>query len=381
LARQLLPIPDWSKRIPALDGLRGIAILMVLLHHGVFNMKPDSKVLATLLSVGELTWSGVDLFFVLSGFLIGGILLDVINSPRYFQTFYIRRAYRIFPLYGVVIGVFFLRHLPLHLVPGALGNVSPMAIPWYAYVTMTQNWWMAYIGWAGPRALIVTWSLAVEEQFYLTAPFVIRKLRAAKLIVVLVAIVIGAPLLRQFLFSRVRDGAFACYILTPCRADALCLGVLCALLVRNSRGWNWLQTQTKTLHWLIGILFAGVIFMTFRHYEQPSHFMVTVGYSWLALFYAGCLLVIVSGTSNIAQRLLCNSKLMWLGTLAYCTYLIHLPFNEAFRRLFSMHSGIVSPNIWLAGGVAGSIVAILVASISWRIFEKPLLQRGHLHQY
>jgi peptidoglycan/LPS O-acetylase OafA/YrhL len=123
---QLASIPDWSIRIPGLDGLRGIAILLVLLRHSFFGMETGSRFLAKILAAGQLTWSGVDLFFVLSGFLIGGILLDARESPRYFQTFYIRRAYRIFPLYGVITALFLMRHLPFHLLPGRFGDVSPL---------------------------------------------------------------------------------------------------------------------------------------------------------------------------------------------------------------------------------------------------------------
>jgi peptidoglycan/LPS O-acetylase OafA/YrhL len=99
LSTQVPAMRDWSVRVPALDGLRGVAILLVLLRHSFFGLESQSSLLSAFLAAGRLTWSGVDLFFVLSGFLIGGILLDARKSPRYFSTFYIRRAYRILPLY------------------------------------------------------------------------------------------------------------------------------------------------------------------------------------------------------------------------------------------------------------------------------------------
>src|SRR5712691_8951390 len=104
-------------RIPVLDGLRGIAILLVLLWHGFFSIPFKSKVLLRLAAIGKLSWSGVDLFFVLSGFLIGGILLDAKDSPRYFQTFYARRAYRILPLYTVALGIYLLGPVAFRLFP------------------------------------------------------------------------------------------------------------------------------------------------------------------------------------------------------------------------------------------------------------------------
>lgn len=107
---------------------QGIAILLVLLRHSIFGVETHSRIGSAFLAAGQLSWSGVDLFFVLSGFLIGGILLDVRESPRYFQTFYVRRAYRILPIYMLTMALFALRHLPFHL-PAGLGDVSPVPIP------------------------------------------------------------------------------------------------------------------------------------------------------------------------------------------------------------------------------------------------------------
>jgi peptidoglycan/LPS O-acetylase OafA/YrhL len=374
------PVPDWSRRVPALDGLRGIAILLVLMGHCVFQMQTSSPFLSRVLALGKLSWSGVDLFFVLSGFLIGGILLDARESPRYFQTFYIRRAYRIFPLYAAVTTIFLIRHLPFHFIPGTLGNFSPLTIPWASYATLTQNFWMAKVGWFGLPAMAVTWSLAVEEQFYLTIPWVIRKVGRKLLVFVMVAVVIGAPLLRVFLRHRLQNGDFACYVLMPCRADALCLGVLAALLVRSKYWWNLLRTKRTTLYGITAVLFAGVAFMTYKGYVVNTAPPVNiVGYSWLALFYSFCLLIAVSPSKNNTRQFLCQKWLMRLGTIAYCTYLIHVPLVQAGRRLLELR---VSPQAaWLPGGMLGIAATLSIASISWKFFEKPLLRSGHKHQY
>ncbi len=372
--------PNWSRRIPALDGLRGIAILLVLMGHSVFQMETDSRLLSRLLSLGRLSWSGVDLFFVLSGFLIGGILLDARASPRYFRTFYIRRAYRILPLYAVVTSIFLLRHLPFHFISGNLGNFSPLTIPWASYVTLTQNIWMVGLGWFGPPAMAVTWSLAVEEQFYLTIPLLIRKIRRELLAAVLISVVIAVPFLRLLLRSSLQHGDFACYVLMPCRADALCLGVLAALLVRSKRGWRLLLANKSTLYGLTAVLFAGVVLMTYKGWVvNTAPPMNGVGYSWLAMFYTSCLLISVSASQDLAQRLLCQRWLMGLGTIAYCTYLIHVPLVQAGRRLLELR---LSPHAaWFPGGMLGVAATIAIASISWKVFEKPLLRRGHEYKY
>jgi peptidoglycan/LPS O-acetylase OafA/YrhL len=375
-----LPVINSSTRIPALDGLRGIAILLVLLYHAVFTVQPSTQLASRLLFVGRLTWSGVDLFFVLSGFLIGGILLDARDSPRYFKTFYVRRAFRILPLYGLALALFFLRFVTQSGSAGPLGSFSHSSIPWAAYVTLTQNIWMAVLGTFGVGAMAVTWSLAVEEQFYLTVPFMIRKVASSHLILVLLSVVVTAPLLRTGLHLFFRNGNFAAYVLMPCRADALCLGVLAALLVRQPRAWKFLLAQRRALGWVTGFLFVGLAGLTFKGYEF-STLMVTVGYSWLALFYTGCLLIAVTARSGLFVRVLCNRFLMQLGVLAYCTYLVHLPAIEACRRMLGLRFNYAAETTQFVGGLIGVALTLLLAKFSWHFFEKPLLRRGHAYKY
>jgi peptidoglycan/LPS O-acetylase OafA/YrhL len=363
--------------VPALDGLRGIAILLVLLWHAVFSMETSSRLVAKILAPGLLTWSGVDLFFVLSGFLIGGILLDARASPRYFQTFYIRRAYRIFPLYFAVIALFLVRHLPFRLLPGHFGDVTPIAIPWWSYVTLTQNFWMARQGDFGAVAVAATWSLAVEEQFYLTIPLLVRMIRPKRLLYVLLSVAVAAPLLRIAPRHILKDGGLACYVLMPCRADALCLGVLSAMLVRSQRAWNLLLDKRKALYGMTAIVCAGVAFMTYEGYDGASVPMTTLGYSVLALLYTGCLLIAVS--TSFGSVVLHNSALMGLGTLAYCSYLLHVPMMVVARRLLELH--LSRDQAWMPGGLLGIGVTLVIAMLSWKYFEKPLLRRGHKYVY
>jgi peptidoglycan/LPS O-acetylase OafA/YrhL len=380
--------PDWSKRIPALDGVRGIAILLVLLRHSIFGMESAiggpraTGFFAWFLAAGQLTWSGVDLFFVLSGFLIGGILLDARNSPRYFQTFYFRRLYRILPLYFVVVAMFLSQHLPWFALIAKAGRFQPLEIPWWAYATFTQNFWMAYLGTFGLNSAGLTWSLAIEEQFYLTIPWIIRKVRPRFLSALLVAVVIGAPLVRLALRSLFGDhGGIACYVLTPARADGLSLGVLCALLVRRERVWDWLVARKRSLWLAFGLLFCGVTFMTWRQFDAFSDAMTSWGYSWLALLYAGFLLLAVVDTGGWLERSLRNPVLTRLGTLAYCLYLIHISVMQSVRHpLSSWLRG--SPHLaWILGGIIGAGASVMLASLSWKYFEKPLLRRGHRYQY
>lgn len=210
------PLIASSTRIPALDGLRGIAILLVLICHLLAQLKSNSGIFRYAVVAGRLTWSGVDLFFVLSGFLIGGILLDARSSPRYYTTFYARRAFRILPIYAVLLALCSLRYLPFHWLPASLGTFSPVEIPWIAYLTFTQNLWMARLADLGLGTLSPTWSLTVEEQFYLTMPVIVRKIPRAKLATVLLSVILGVPVLRVFIHHFFVPSALACHVLMPC---------------------------------------------------------------------------------------------------------------------------------------------------------------------
>jgi peptidoglycan/LPS O-acetylase OafA/YrhL len=359
-------------RIPALDGLRGVAILLVLFCHGTSGLKSSSKLLAYLLVPGRIAWSGVDLFFVLSGFLIGGILLDARDSPRYYSTFYLRRAYRILPLYALVLIVFSIRFL----VPFGTGAEPVLHayknVPWISYATFTQNISMAVLASFGVNAMSITWSLAVEEQFYLTIPILIRKLTDSYLRIVLGLVIVAAPMLRIAFCLWAPHGSFVSYVLTPCRADALSLGVLTALLVRNRTSSQWIRENRNVLRLTTVVLFLGVVYLTHRGGYEFSWFMATLGYSWLALFYTGCLLLAVTATEGLTKRLLESRILMQLGAIAYCTYLIHVTLIEACSRALGVQ---------LLGDLAGISLTLLVAKLSLKFFEGPLIRQGHAYRY
>src|ERR687885_1751207 len=230
-------------RYPELDGLRGVAILMVVAYH--YDLAPFL--------------SGVDLFFVLSGFLLGGILLDKEETPNYFKAFYARRFCRILPLYFLCLLVF------LILLPVTLGWLSGDSfemllgdpLPLWSYFTFTHNFAMTQLGGWGTLWLGHTWSLAVEEQFYLVLPFLIRSFSRKKLPYLLVGLILSAPLLRAFLYNVHPHGDLASYVLTPCRADSLLLGVLCAYVIRDERFLNLLRTYTRVLYGVLAVLAAG----------------------------------------------------------------------------------------------------------------------------
>ena len=210
-----------ARRIPQLDALRGIAILVVMFHNegGVFPSLQLSRVFAS-------GWMGVDLFFVLSGFLITGILLDAKGSAGFFRNFYARRCLRIWPLYYAVV-LFMFVGVPL-LRPGLTSMIFERSSPWWAYPLYLQNFLIPHSSGAiGP--LGVTWSLAIEEQFYLIWPLVVRYLSTARLRVLCLAVIAVSPFVRLLLSTEHVD----LYTDIFSRLDGLMWGAFVAALVRE----------------------------------------------------------------------------------------------------------------------------------------------------
>jgi len=224
-----MPATVRKQRIPELDGLRGLAILLVL----VFHYTAQEGVLAPDTLTGRLQrlfimgWTGVDLFFVLSGFLIGGILLDARNSPCYFKTFYCRRFFRIIPIYylWIVLYVVLIAVAGNTIMRLSNSGVRPPLGPGIgSYFLFLQNLVsLPLFGLAGAWFGHL-WSLAVEEQFYLAAPLVVRFTDVRYLKWILGGLVMCVPLLRMFLLRvlHVVDSQVA--VLVFCRADALAIG-------------------------------------------------------------------------------------------------------------------------------------------------------------
>jgi peptidoglycan/LPS O-acetylase OafA/YrhL len=375
-----------AKRIPELDGLRGLAILLVLIWHFGYdaNFAGGHRWLHRLMDASWLTWSGVDLFFVLSGFLIGGILLDARGSPNYFKAFYVRRIFRIIPIYAAIVGIFYLcliASLPSRHA-GSEWLFGP-TVPWYAYATFTQNFRYA-VGepnlayWLG-----ATWSLAVEEQFYLVLPAVIWFVPAPRLPYVLGGAILAAPALQLFLDLKYRDGMIASFSLMPCRADGLLLGVMAGLLVRHQPFWEALKSWR---HWLVSVwivLLAGLpVFMVFKQ-ADPLHsfWMSTLGFSWLALFYLGLLLLGLIYSGGRLGRILRNSWLKKLGTISYGIYLLHWPVLGLTFMIFRSKRPWAETSAERGLVVLALTLTIAIAAISWAIFEKPLLKIGHTVKY
>src|SRR5579863_5712489 len=311
-------------RIPELDGLRGFAILEVIsihyLYHPNANLPAGLHFLQSFFSLG---WTGVDLFFVLSGFLIGGILLDVRASPNYFNTFYIRRFFRIVPLYYLwlfcLIGLVFLRGSTFFQTQSAQARIDWRLLGHFLFL---QNLWANHYSTLAVWWLGVTWSLAIEEQFYLIAPFLVRFLSKRNLIIFLSLVILAAPCLRMLVRVLMDRSVHAIYRLTPFRADALALGMLAAIFWRDPEFRAWLVRNKDVLYGALGLLLAGMFVLGIWFQSPDRSLTQTLGYSWIALFYLSLLLIVLTDSPGLIAR---AARIGWLGEwgrISYCIYLI-----------------------------------------------------------
>jgi peptidoglycan/LPS O-acetylase OafA/YrhL len=370
---------DFSHRVPELDGIRGVAILAVVIFHWVAlqgeSVLPDR--FENLLSFG---WSGVDLFFVLSGFLIGGILLDSRDSSDYFKVFYMRRVHRILPLYGAICLstlLLFYWHLSTHA-----WFFWGVAIPWYSYLTFGQNFWIVKLHTLGNWQLGVTWSLAVEEQFYLTLPFVIRFASRRALPYLLGVGILLAPVIRVALWFALdpATAALAAEYLTPCRMDALLLGVLAAWAVRDEVYWQWLASHKAVLGMASILLGAGFLELIHKRSGPHSFGMASFGYTLIALFYLSVLLLAIT-QSGFVSRLFRFRGLTELGILAYGLYLFHMPVIGLVYGLAGKPTPQLRGPATFALTFVGGLLLFGLVRLSWLYFEKPMIKRGHRYEY
>jgi peptidoglycan/LPS O-acetylase OafA/YrhL len=368
-------------RFPEVDGLRAIAVSLVLADHFLSHAIPIGWVR----HLSAFGWVGVDLFFVISGFLIGGILLDHREAANYYRVFYTRRFFRIFPLYLLLIA-------PAFLVVGlgwqhrfaghSLGEVNLGGMMLFLCFMQNLGGGLLFLT---PNYLGVMWSLAVEEQFYLLLPPLVRKLKVTTLLKWMGIAIVAAPLIRGALFLFLPNHAawagMASYKLLPCRWDSLLLGVVSAYAWREPAWRQWLASRVSQLRaawWVLGVGVAG---MALAGLGETSLVLSIPGYTWIAAFFTATLLVARVNPGGWLYRVLSLDLLRPIATVSYALYLLQGPMlvvKEALVRRTSWPE--VSWTVTGANLVALAATA-LVAAISWKYFEGPLLRIGHRTAY
>jgi peptidoglycan/LPS O-acetylase OafA/YrhL len=374
---------DLSKRIPELDGLRGMAIGMVVFMHCVrLGIADNPNRLISYVRVGTRPFgSAVDLFFVLSGFLIGGNLLDARNSHNYFSTFYIRRFCRVLPIYLLFISLVGVSYHLIYLRVGApLEWLYAGQIPWYAYVSFGQNFWMAKGNYGGATILGITWAFAVEVQFYLLAPAIIRFVRRSALPYVFAAGFVIAPVVRTYIVLHFPSKLISTYVLLPSRMDSLFLGLLCAYLLREKTIWRWFLNHQRRI-WAVLLTLVSGIPLLFTNGSPYTILWIVVGYGWTALLYAAVLILAVTNSRSFISRALHWRWLRGLGTISYGVYLFHFGVYGICKWLFKTHGYLLVDWKDFAVTCVAVAITIALASLSWRYFEKPIVRWSHKRRY
>jgi peptidoglycan/LPS O-acetylase OafA/YrhL len=359
IERESFAPPISSRHIPALDGLRGLAILAVFFHHyGAGGSESTSIVTRWIATVCGLGWSGVDLFFVLSGFLITGILYDTQDDPAYYRKFYARRALRIFPIYYLFAAIAILI-LPFNVWHAGdafflvyLGY--PAALVWPALVNV-------------PIGITHLWSLSVEEQFYALWPWLIRRLRSPSQILSLCAMAIIAALALRIMFPSWAEASL------PCRMDDLALGGALAVLFRT----YWREWCQRLALPAFAVSVVGLIVIcAFRHTTAHSDRVVhTIGFSVIAVGY-GALLVLAMGPLS---GLFSIRLLRIFGKYSYGIYLFHFPLIPVMEHAKPLCSrlplgSLIYPGFCLTANLA-------IAAISFHLFEQPILRLKNRFEY
>jgi peptidoglycan/LPS O-acetylase OafA/YrhL len=341
--------PTWlPQSIPELNGIRGIAVLIVVLYHC------KEKLAGTALnSAVQWGWTGVDLFFVLSGFLITGIILEGKSDRHFFRGFYWRRLLRIWPMYLLLLGVAFALNSSWR--PRASG------VHWFYYLLLLQNLTLVPL----PGPLVPTWSLAIEEQYYLLWAPLARWIRSrSAMFAVLIALVVVSPL------ARMSHVGMLSTTNTLFHLDGIAFGSLTAYLLYTQsltrRSWRRVAIAVTTMGTVATVYFAW----------GGSPFLDTA----FALLFTGLLLAGVAwtGESTLHARLMRFGFLTYLGKISYGLYMTHM---LVFIVIGSVDGRLA--RFGIAGGIAVILIRLAistaVATALWYGFESPILKLKRLY--
>jgi peptidoglycan/LPS O-acetylase OafA/YrhL len=344
----------------ALDGLRGLAILLILFYHN-FQFIPLS----------EWGWVGVDLFFVLSGFLITEILLTAKNQKHYLRNFYIRRGLRILPVYYLCIVLFFFVAPHLYKLEYQYEFYKTHQVFLW---TNTQNW--LYIFFEKPEPELFfnhCWSLSVEEQFYLCWPLIVFTVKNIRVLIKLTWLFLTGCILSRIAAVMIFNDSDTLYNFQfMTRMDGLAIGCLVALWKFHSP--TLLRRNIIRLALLvIGFHFIAFVTIVFTNSSIP-HFRF-LGYTSISAFF-GCILYIgIAKKSWLNTIWLENKVLMWFGKISYSLYLYHIPifvFLKIYAPEITGFLGLDSNTDYITLSILAALIAIVVSWFSFHFFEKKI---------
>lgn len=358
---------------PALDGLRGLAIALVVgVHFGTTAQftRVHGRLGEWIDRLFYVGWAGVDLFFVLSGFLITSILLATRHDPSYFGRFYGRRALRIFPLYFTAVA------FALWVVPALWPDQASRLLEdatrhqgWLWTYTLNIAWALGWIGGVGMLAQM--WSLAIEEQFYLLWPLLVRRLDRNALLRVCAAAILAAPALRvAWLHFEWPTGWPGAYRFTLTRVDGLAMGAALALLWGTTTSRHHLVRMARPVAAAGGAILLMAFLALPRFYpDQPL--VVTAGHSVLGVTFAA---LVVLGLHVSPPAWMVWTPLRTLGVYSYGLYVWHWIVHQ----WVSPSALAMSPWMFVVLGSAASVAASVV---SYHALEAPFLRLKHWFSY
>ncbi len=375
-------------RVSELDGIRGVACLIVLFDHCVIGLFPPDWIPGYWRLTGWLI-GGVDLFFVLSGFLIGGILLDHRHAANYFKVFWTRRVARIMPVYYLLLLTFYAALLakPSLTAPWLDGYLFKNTMPLWTYPLFVQNFAQSVDGGdGGARWVASTWSLAIEEQFYLLLPPLVYVMGRRRLAALAAACIAVAPLVRGYSWQASGHWATG-YFLLPGRMDSLMFGLLGALTLRTAPALAALRRHRRSLDALslaLVVVLSGNILpaigaMTPDVVSFPVRSLDFTLRS--ALFYYAVMRVFLIPDSTLYRRVLSSRMLVGAGTISYALYMYHPAVNGLLHgALFADDPRITDVPRFLAA-LAVMAISVGLAWLSTTYFELPIRRLSHRVKY
>ena len=357
------PLSDHREHYPALDGLRGIASLIVVFTHNFGFTK-----------VFFFGWIGVDLFFVISGFLITRILLQTREDPHYLRNFYVKRVLRIFPLYYLTLIFFFL------VVP-FIKNF-PLDISYYVenqwwFWTYLQNWFLIFKNPGNTTTVIQHyWSLAVEEQFYMIWPWVVLFIKKPKHLLIFASAMLFAVIATRFTLwtMKIRDlNYLGLYTFT--RIDGICVGSMLAIL-QHMRS-KFLEKYFTTVVFLL----AGLNFL-FYFFNKPYQFtypyLAIVGYTTFAVLFALLIHEIVIKRNKLINLFLDNAVLRFFGKISYSFYVFHWPvfliFFDYVYKWIDNRTSFSAFMVHLVTSILLTLAGLIISVCSYYGFERHFLK-------
>ncbi len=356
--------------LPSLEGIRGYAFLVVFWAHYSSFDTPDFHIkpwLVPLELIARNAWIVIPIFFVLSGYLIGGILYDTRDREGYFRVFYSRRFLRVFPIYYITL---------LLIAAFDIFQGIPLNFSFWSHFLYIQNLIPGY-----PASLTVPvqsqtghlWSLAIEEQFYLLWPLVVWLCPNRRALLRATMLLIGLCCIMRFSAYWIHIPLDACYLWTPTRIDAILLGVLLAI-IRHDRIYKRLEPFAKYA------ALAGVIEMSIfafnPHLRAPGTYLSAAFEIPFVNLTAAAIIVAVLEEGSFLCRVCSMRWICWLGSMSYGLYIFHYPYNDWFYGPFAGFLAHFMPArlVFLVSISSAFCVTLLLAILSYRFIEGPAMK-------